>query len=182
MIHPIVTLRPTPPRFTPSGRGVCFSIALFALGCVSGAAQCSQTPRPFAAADSADVAAAVAPGASAQPAPPAFSSSTPDAPAAVRFAPGPTFQNVCAAECTAQKVPANHVVADSVGAGLGAGVGAAIAAGSPPSIALIPAESQLEFTLASPIAVFPPDQATAAHLAQGMHRGGPVLYVRGENQ
>jgi hypothetical protein len=71
---------------------------------------------------------------------------------------------------------------DSVAAGLGAGVGTAIAAGSPPSIALIPAESQMEFTLASPIAVYPVDQRTAARLAQGLHLGGPVLYVRGENQ
>jgi hypothetical protein len=70
----------------------------------------------------------------------------------------------------------------ALAAGVGAGVGAAIAASSPPSIALIPAESQLEFTLASPIAVYPVDQRTAARLAQGMHQGGPVLYVRGESQ
>jgi hypothetical protein len=71
---------------------------------------------------------------------------------------------------------------DGIAAGLGAGVGTAIAASSPPSIALIPAESQMEFTLASPIAVFPVDQRTAARLAHGMHHGGPVLYVRGESQ
>ncbi len=67
-------------------------------------------------------------------------------------------------------------------AGAGAGIGAAVAASSPPSIALIPAESEIEFTLASPIAVYPVDQRTAARLAQGMHHGGPVLYVRGESQ
>ena len=77
---------------------------------------------------------------------------------------------------------AARVFGDGLGAGLGAGVGTAIAASSPPSIALIPAESEMEFTLASPIAVFPVDQRTAARLAQGMSRGGPVLYVRGENQ
>jgi hypothetical protein len=71
---------------------------------------------------------------------------------------------------------------DALFAGMGAGVGAAIAASSPPSIALIPAESQMEFTLASPIAVYPVDQRTAARLAQGLHQGGPVLYVRGESQ
>ncbi len=71
---------------------------------------------------------------------------------------------------------------DAVGAGMGAGVGTAIAASSPPSIALIPAEAQMEFTLASPIAVYPVDQRTAARLAHGMHHGGPALYVRGENQ
>jgi hypothetical protein len=70
----------------------------------------------------------------------------------------------------------------TLASGVGAGVGAAIAASSPPSIALIPAESQMEFTLASPIAVYPIDQHTAARLAQGMHHGGPVLYLRGENQ
>jgi hypothetical protein len=72
--------------------------------------------------------------------------------------------------------------ADSVGAGLGAGVGTAIAASSPPSIALIPAESEMEFTLTSPIAVYPVDQRTAVRLAQGIRRGGPVLYIRGESQ
>jgi hypothetical protein len=72
--------------------------------------------------------------------------------------------------------------AEGVAAGLGAGVGTAIAASSPPSIALIPSESQMEFTLASPIAVFPVDQHTAWRLAQGMRHGGPVLYVRGESQ
>jgi hypothetical protein len=71
---------------------------------------------------------------------------------------------------------------DGIVAGVGAGVGTAIAAASPPSIALIPAESQIEFTLASPVAVYPVDQHVAARLAQGMHHGGPVLYVRGESQ
>ena len=70
----------------------------------------------------------------------------------------------------------------AVFAGTGAAVGVAIAASSPPSIAVIPAESELEFTLASPIAVYPVDQRTASRLAQGMHHGGPVLYVRGESQ
>lgn len=71
---------------------------------------------------------------------------------------------------------------EAVVGGVGAGVGLAIAAATPPSIALIPAESQMEFTLASPIAVYPVDQRTASRLARGMHQGGPVLYVRGETQ
>lgn len=75
-----------------------------------------------------------------------------------------------------------RLASDGIAAGLGAGVGTAIAAKSPPSIASIPSESQLEFTLASPIAVFPVDQKTATRLAQGLRRGGPVLYVRGESQ
>jgi hypothetical protein len=78
--------------------------------------------------------------------------------------------------------PADQAKGIALAAGVGAGVGAAIAASSPPSIALIPAESEMEFTLASPIAVYPVDQRTAARLAQGMHPGGPVLYVRGETQ
>jgi hypothetical protein len=78
--------------------------------------------------------------------------------------------------------PGPRAFSDAVAAGLGAGVGTAIAASSPPSIALIPAESEMEFTLASPIAVYPVDQRTAVRLARGMHHGGPVLYVRGESQ
>ena len=70
----------------------------------------------------------------------------------------------------------------AIGAGVGAGIGTAIGTSTPPSIALIPSESQIEFTLATPIAVFPVDQPTAARLARGMYHGGPVLYMRGENQ
>jgi hypothetical protein len=70
---------------------------------------------------------------------------------------------------------------DALVGSVGAGIGVAVAASSPPSIAVIPAESEMEFTLASPIAVYPVDQSTAARLAQGMRRGGPVLYVRGES-
>lgn len=81
-----------------------------------------------------------------------------------------------------QLKPEERLRAEGIAAGLGAGVGMAIAASSPPSIARIPAESQMEFILASPIAVYPVDQRTAARLAQGMYPGGPVLYVRGESQ
>lgn len=77
---------------------------------------------------------------------------------------------------------AQRAKGDALVAGMGAGIGAAIAASSRPSIALIPAESEIEFTLASPIAVYPVDRRTAVRLAQGMHHGGPVLYVRGESQ
>ena len=79
--------------------------------------------------------------------------------------------------------PGDQAKYDAVIAGMGAGVGTAVAAATNrPSIALIPAESEMEFTLTSPVAVFPVDQRTAARLAQGMSQGGPVLYVRGENQ
>ncbi|HEV2135567.1 MAG TPA: hypothetical protein VGR47_15135 [Terracidiphilus sp.] len=73
-----------------------------------------------------------------------------------------------------------RLLADSAAAGVGAGAGIAIAASSPPSIALIPAESQMEFTLASPIAVFPVDQRTAARLAHGMYHGPGPLCARRE--
>jgi hypothetical protein len=78
--------------------------------------------------------------------------------------------------------PGDQAKGYAVFAGMGAGVGVAVAASTPPSIALIPAESQMEFTLASPIAVYPVDRDAAVRLAQDMHKGGPVLYVRGESQ
>ena len=79
--------------------------------------------------------------------------------------------------------PGVQAEVDAVFAGMGAGVGTAVAAAtSRPSIAMIPAESEMEFTLTSPVAVFPVDQRKAARLSQGMSQGGPVLYVRGENQ
>lgn len=94
---------------------------------------------------------------------------------------GAVAMDVRAATMSFPVRPGERAISDGLAAGVGAGVGTAIAASSPPSIALIPAESQIEFTLTSPIAVYPVDQRTAAKLAEGMHRGGPVLYVRGEN-
>ena len=66
------------------------------------------------------------------------------------------------------------------GAALGAGVGTAVAAATPGPVIGIPAESQLDFSLASPLSVVPPTEKEAKLLAQGLHAGGPVLYVRGE--
>jgi hypothetical protein len=85
---------------------------------------------------------------------------------------------------TADSHPQGEVRArsDAIAAGIGAGVGTTVAASPPPSIAMIPAEAEMEFTLASPIAVYPVDQRTAARLADGMHHGPPALYVRGESQ
>jgi len=77
---------------------------------------------------------------------------------------------------------AQRAEGDAIVAGIGAGIGAGIAAGSAPSIATIPAESELEFTLASPVAVYPVDQMTAVRLAKGVHPGGPVLYVRDDTR
>jgi len=66
------------------------------------------------------------------------------------------------------------------GAALGAGVGVTVAAASPGPVISIPAESQMDFYLASPISVVPATAEEAARLSQGLHAGGPVLYVRGE--
>jgi hypothetical protein len=66
------------------------------------------------------------------------------------------------------------------GAALGAGVGAAVSAATPGPILAIPAESQMDFYLASPISVVPASEKEAKRLSEGMVVGGPVLYVRGE--
>lgn len=66
------------------------------------------------------------------------------------------------------------------GAALGAGVGALTSAATPGPAVTLPAESQMDFYLASPISVKPLDAKEAARLAQGLHAGGPILYVRGD--
>jgi hypothetical protein len=66
------------------------------------------------------------------------------------------------------------------GAAVGAGVGTAVSAMTPGPILSIPAESQMDFYLSSPISVVPVSEKEAARLSEGMHPGGPVLYVRGE--
>jgi len=64
------------------------------------------------------------------------------------------------------------------GAVLGAGVGALVSAATPGPALTIPAESQMDFHLASPISVQTVSVKEAARLAQRLHAGGPVLYVR----
>ena len=66
------------------------------------------------------------------------------------------------------------------GAAIGAGVGTMVSAATPGPCVTIPAESQMDFYLASPISVVPVSAKEAAQLAQGYHHGGPVLYVRGD--
>jgi hypothetical protein len=66
------------------------------------------------------------------------------------------------------------------GAAIGAGVGTMVSAATPGPSVTIPAESQMDFYLASPISVVPASAKEAAQLAQGYHHGGPVLYVRGD--
>ena len=66
------------------------------------------------------------------------------------------------------------------GAAVGAGVGTVVAAASPGPVIDLPAESQIDFYLASPISVTPVSRREAARLSEGLYSGGPVLYVRGE--
>jgi hypothetical protein len=66
------------------------------------------------------------------------------------------------------------------GAAVGAGTGTVVAAVSPGPVIDIPAESQIDFYLASPISVTPVSRREAERLSEGLYSGGPVLYVRGE--
>jgi hypothetical protein len=68
----------------------------------------------------------------------------------------------------------------SAGAAAGAAVVAAAAAMAPRPTIDLPAESQMDFYLASPISVQPLSKQEAEALAQQLHSGGPVLYVHGD--
>jgi hypothetical protein len=89
---------------------------------------------------------------------------------------GGVFSGSAKGETTA----AGKLAGMGTGAALGAGVGAMTSAATPGPILTIPAESQMDFYLASPISVKPINAKEAARLAQGLHPGGPVLYVRGD--
>lgn len=67
------------------------------------------------------------------------------------------------------------------GAALGAGVGVLTSAATPGPTVTLPAESQMDFYLSLPVGVKPLSVEEAAHLSRGLHPGGPVLYVRGDN-
>jgi hypothetical protein len=73
-----------------------------------------------------------------------------------------------------------HAVNMAAGAALGAGVGTAVSAVSPGPELRIPAEAQIDFSLAAPITVTAVSEKEAARLGQGFHSGGPSLYVRGD--
>lgn len=75
---------------------------------------------------------------------------------------------------------ASRAASMATGAVVGAGVGTAVSAVSHGPAVVIPSEAQIDFYLASPITVAQVSAAEAARLAQGLHQGGPVLYVRGE--
>jgi len=51
---------------------------------------------------------------------------------------------------------------------------------TPRPVLSIPAESEMDFYLASPISVELVSEKEAEMLAQKVRRGGPVLYVRGD--
>ena len=76
--------------------------------------------------------------------------------------------------------PASNAKDMAAGAAVGAGVIAAAAVASPRPVLEIPAESQMDFYLASPLSVQPVSAKEAGRLAQRVHPGGPVLYVRGD--
>jgi hypothetical protein len=77
-------------------------------------------------------------------------------------------------------VSAKGLETTAVAAGLGAGVGTAISALSPGPGIQIPSEAEVDFYLAAPITITPVSAKEAARLAEGLHSGGPVLYLRGD--
>lgn len=80
-----------------------------------------------------------------------------------------------------QNVGAAETKVVAITAGVGATVGTAVSALTPGPGVLIPSEAEIDFYLASPITIKPVTAKEAARLAQGLHPGGPVLYIRGDN-
>jgi hypothetical protein len=72
--------------------------------------------------------------------------------------------------------------AASVGtdAAIGAGVGTLVSAATPSPGIWIPSEAEVDFYLAAPVTVTPVSAKEAARLSQGLHSGGPNLYLRGD--
>jgi len=68
----------------------------------------------------------------------------------------------------------------SAGAAIGAGTEALSPVLAPRPVLEIPAESEMDFYLASPISVQPVSEKDAERLGKRVHPGGPVLYVRGD--
>jgi hypothetical protein len=77
-------------------------------------------------------------------------------------------------------VSAKGLETTAVAAGLGAGLGTAVSALSPGPEMRIPSEAEVDFYLAAPITITPVSAKEAARLAEGLHSGGPVLYLRGD--
>jgi len=76
---------------------------------------------------------------------------------------------------------ASHAEDIAGGAAAGAGVVEAASLVTPRPVLRIPAEAQMDFYLASPISVRPISAKEAEKLAERLHPGGPVLYIRGDN-
>lgn len=79
-------------------------------------------------------------------------------------------------------LPTRKIEVEDMAAGAAVGAGAVAAASviGPRPVVSIPAESQMDFYLASPISVQPVSRKEAEELSQRLHPGGPVLYVRGD--
>ena len=88
--------------------------------------------------------------------------------------------SVVSARSKGGPTPAKNAEDISAGAAVGAGLVVAAAAATPRPELSIPAESQMDFYLASPISVQPVSAKEAERLAERLHPGGPVLYVRGD--
>jgi hypothetical protein len=82
---------------------------------------------------------------------------------------------------TTKALPTRKDEAEDMAAGAAAGAGVVEAASvvSPRPVISLPAESQMDFYLAAPIAVQPVSSKEAERLAQKLHPNSPVLYVRG---
>jgi len=74
----------------------------------------------------------------------------------------------------------SRVASMTAGAVMGAGVGTMVAAATPGPGIWIPSEAQVDFYLAAPVTLTPISDKEAARLAQGLHPGGPILYVRSD--
>jgi hypothetical protein len=79
-------------------------------------------------------------------------------------------------------LPTRKIEAEDMAAGAAVGAGAVVAAAAatPRPEVKLPAESQMDFYLASPISVQPVSAEEAERLGERLHNGGPVLYVRGD--
>jgi hypothetical protein len=78
-------------------------------------------------------------------------------------------------------LPTRKVEAEDMAAGAAVGASAVAAAAvvAPRPVVKLPAESQMDFYLASPLSVQPLGEEEAKALEQRFHSGGPALYVRG---
>jgi hypothetical protein len=78
-------------------------------------------------------------------------------------------------------LPTQEVEAEDMVGGAAAGAGAvtAVSIVGPRPVVAIPAESQMDFMLASPLSVLSVSQTDAKKLSQGLSSDAPVLYVRG---